>query len=174
MDNCIGIANLALTFLLVITAGIAARVGWSNLKILREQLKYNTLLTLLKELSDKDVRKSRALIHSTFLDNHKEIESTKQGVIEGTEQDLKDAIEVTISVMDRIGYFLLKGEPNLNKDAPEWIWEITGQMWHRVNWYVAYRKQTSKKYAMYFEELALDVRAQEHIEKPTVQLELEN
>ena len=113
------------TIALFIAAIVAACIARKNLEVLREQLKYNTFLTLLKELSDRDVRRSRALVHDTF-GNNKESESKKRQVLNGGGSHLKDAIEETISVLDRIGFFLLRGEPNLRKDAPEWIWEITG------------------------------------------------
>ena len=161
------------TIALFIAAGVAAWVGWKNLKILREQLKQNTFLVLLEELADEKGRKSRSLIFENF-SSPDTANNNKQRVRKDQETKLKDAIEEVISGLDRIGFFLLRGDPKLKEDAPEWIWEIAGQMWHRLNWYVEYRRQTSKKYAIYFEELANDARAQEYIEKPTVQQESDN
>jgi hypothetical protein len=120
----------------------------------RGQLKLNTFLTLLSELAESKYRSHRELIHREFPPTNT-ANSIKEGILSGNTgyDHIKNAIEETISSLDRIGFFLIKGDPRLKDDAPEWIWTITSQMWARTEWYVQHRKEDSRGYGKYFEEL---------------------
>ncbi len=121
---------------------------------MRKQLKLNTFLTLLVELAEKQARENRRLIFQ-HLPSSTQITNIQEGILrdESSVKRYRDAVEETISNLDRVGFFLIKGDPQLKDDAPEWIWTITSQMWARTEWYVRHRKEGSRGYGKYFEEL---------------------
>jgi hypothetical protein len=132
---------------------------------MREQLKLNTFLALLRELSEGEARKNRDIVFTELDPNKPNLQAIKDSIIEDFTsknhpevRHIKDAAEETIARLDRVGFFLLRGDPNLKKEAPEWIWTITSQMWERAEWYVRHRKQSHKGYAKYFEELHGEAR----------------
>ncbi|MBM4433234.1 MAG: hypothetical protein FJ025_04470 [Chloroflexi bacterium] len=151
--------NIGLTSGLVGAAIAAAVVGWHNLKILRKQFKLNTFLSLLSELGEEHSRQNRRLIFQ-HLPNSNKVTNIKEGIIRDNPdvQIYRDALEETIASLDRVAFFLLKGDPSLKDDAPVWIWTITSQMWERTEWYVSHRKKSHKGYGKYFEELAEEAR----------------
>ncbi len=161
-----GVANIILTSLLVATAGTALFLAWKNLGILRRQFRYNTFQVLLKELAEPQVRENRQTIFN-YLSPSEQITNNKEGIIKESigHKKQKEAIEETVSCLDRVGFFLLKGDPKLKDEAPEFIWEITSQMWARTEWYVSHRRQNSKQYGQYFEKLAKEAEERGYIEK---------
>ncbi len=78
------------------------------------------------------------------------------GIVEVYKQ-AKDAIEETIALLDRVGFFLLHGEDDrLPKDAPTSIWSISKGVYELVGDYVIDRqkKENIPHYGRYFIELA--------------------
>lgn len=75
-----------------------------------------------------------------------------------------DAFEVTISLFDRIGFFLLRGDRLLIKEAPLWIWDMTNGMWKYLGDYIENRQKNNngkeKNYGKYFKELVERLRRQ--------------
>ena len=160
------IANVILTTFLAAAAIVAAIFTWRNLKILRGQFRDNTFQVLLKELAEPQARKNRQTIFN-YLSSSEQITNNKEGIIK-ERIDLKrckEAIEETVSCLDRVGFFLLKGDPKLKDEAPEFIWEITLQMWTRTEWYVSHQRQSSKQYGQYFEKLNKEAEERVYIEK---------
>jgi len=159
------IASIILTALLVIAAFLAAFFGWKNLLVIRRQLKLNTFLELLRELAEERIRNNREWVFK-HLSTNNQIADLKDSILqnEPTLKIHKDAIEETISCLDRLGFFLLKGDPDLKDEAPDWIWTITSQMWVRTKWYVEYRGETSKHYGEYFKRLAEEAEKRGYIE----------
>ena len=160
------LAQTVLTGLLMAAAVAAAIVGWKNLRILRGQFRQNTFLSLLRELSEENARKNRQLIFQN-LPSSSQVTNIKAGILrdDPSIQRYKDAIEETVSCLDRVGFFLLKEDPKLKDEAPKFIWEITSQMWARTEWYVSHRRQVSKEYGKYFEKLNKEAEKQGYIDK---------
>lgn len=79
----------------------------------------------------------------------------------------KEAFENTISLFDRMGFFLLKGDASLREEAPVWVWDITNNMWEYLGDYIenrqAMKERRDKNHAKYFKDLA--IIAKEKIEK---------
>jgi len=155
------VANVVLTSLLAAAAITAAILAWHNLIILRRQLKLNMYLSLLRELSEGEARKNRNLVFTELDPNKPNPQAIIDNIIEeftsknrSKVRHINEAVEETIARLDRVGFFLLRGDPSLEDEAPEWIWTITSQMWKRAEWYVRYRKQSHKGCAKHFEELA--------------------
>lgn len=165
-------ANIILISLLVATAIDASGIALYHLKEIRKQNKLNAFLAILKELAEPETRMNRGLV--SLLHNEKcknpnkynqdldaiknyyhaiprKYDTTSGKPPEPTEY--KYAIEATVSNLDRVGFFLVKYYPELKDEAPEFIWEITTQMWAKTEWFVSYRRQTSKEYGRYFEKL---------------------
>jgi len=71
---------------------------------------------------------------------------------------LRDAFEETIVCFDKIGFFLLRGDPRLRDEAPVWIWTITKQMWEKLDAYVKYQQNNQHTYGQYFEELSREAQ----------------
>jgi len=69
----------------------------------------------------------------------------------------REAFEDTIALFDRLGFFLLRGDSLLRKEAPLWIWDMTNDMWEYLGDYIKNRQKHSgdkeKNYAKYFGEL---------------------
>ena len=159
------VANLIFTILLTLAAITAAYFTWHNLKILRGQFRDNTFQILLKELAEPSARENRQLIFQ-HLSPSQQLTDTKTRILRGTSsyERHRGAIEETVSCLDRLGFFLLKGDPKLKDEAPEFIWEITSQMWTRTEWYVSHRRQSSKQYGQYFEGLNKEAEERGYIE----------
>jgi hypothetical protein len=159
--NTIAIVNACIAFSLLAAAIAATIIGWKNLKIIRKQFKLNTLLELIRELSAGEGRDNRELVIRELDPQKTNLQDVKNSIIayferkEHTEiRDIKEAVEETIARLDRIGFFLLKGDPTLKNEAPEWIWTITSKIWIRTEWYVTYREKSHRGYAKYFKDLA--------------------
>jgi len=83
----------------------------------------------------------------------------------------REAIEETIACFDKTGFFLLGSPPKLKvdsklkKEAPDWLWSITSDMWNILDNYVkdvregsvqrAVKAETEARadYGKYFEKL---------------------
>jgi hypothetical protein len=175
--NTIALVNAVFTFLLFIAAGVAAFLAWRNLGVLREQNRRNTFLILLNELAEKDSRNDRAIIHGRIHPEHsttpkehaRYLEILVERGREGKDIEVKDAIEETIARLDRVGFFLLRGDPRLKDEAPEGMWTITSQMWQKLGDYVKLRQETHEGYGKYFEELAEEYRKRKQQEAPKCQ-----
>jgi len=163
--NTIALVSAGFTLLLVVAAFLAAIVGWKNLKIIRKQFKLNTLLELIRELSAGEGRENRGLVIKELDPEKPNLQAIKTSIIAYFESGkhteilyIKEATEETIARLDRIGFFLLKGDPTLKNEAPEWIWTITSKIWKRTEWYVTYREKSHRGYAKYFKELAVEAK----------------
>ncbi len=83
-----------------------------------------------------------------------------QGLVSDSEDRVKvaqDAIEETIALLDRVGYFLLHGKDEmLARDAPTSIWAISKNMNDVIGDYLIDRQTNGKDphYGKYFVELA--------------------
>ncbi|MDD4875524.1 MAG: hypothetical protein PHQ86_00100 [Dehalococcoidales bacterium] len=142
---------------------LAVFVAWKQLGSINKHNRHAIFLQLLKELGERDKRKSRRLIlelyEETNLKDIKEIigDSKKHyyRIKNGRTSidEYRDAIEETISFLDRLSYFLIKGGNEFIKDAPIWIWTITSQMYEKTDWYIDFREKTHPGYVKYFKEL---------------------
>ena len=141
VDPLLTALTVVLTAILAAGAIVAAIIARHNLKILRGQFRDNTFQILLKELAEPSSRENRQLIFQ-HLSPSQQLTDTKTRILRGTSsyERHRCAIEETVSCLDRLGFFLLKGDPKLKDEAPEFIWEITSQMWTRTEWYVLHRR----------------------------------
>lgn len=156
--------NTIAMFVLAGLAIVGGVLAYKNITVLREQHRRNTFLTLLHELAEGRERDNRAKIHeyikreaSGSPSEHARyveawIEHGRRG--ERGSVRLKDAIEETIGCLDRVGFFLMRGDPLLRVEAPVWIWTITHEMWEKLGDYVKLRQTTHYGYGQYFEKLA--------------------
>jgi hypothetical protein len=165
IDYCL--ANLANIFTIAL-AGAAIFAGWlafKNLGVLKEQQRMNTLLKLIDQMSSQRERDNRGVVHSLWEDKEwisglMKITNIGQRIAKliddahHLEQERardkgariiirkKEAIEETISCLDKVGFFLLghppklKVDPKLRDEAPTWIWSITLDMWNELGDYV--------------------------------------
>jgi len=71
----------------------------------------------------------------------------------------RDAFEEVISLFDRVGFFLLRGDSQLIGEAPRGVWDMTVSMWKYVGDYVENRQKAEGgqhvNYGCYFGQLAL-------------------
>jgi hypothetical protein len=114
------VANVVLTSLLAAAAIAAAILAWHNLIILRRQPKLNMYLSLLRELSEGEARKNRDLVFTELDPNKPNLQAIKDNIIEeftsknrSEVRHINEAVEETIARLDRVGFFLLRGDPSL-------------------------------------------------------------
>jgi hypothetical protein len=160
-------ANIC-TIVLAAAAIVAGFLAWRNLGFLREQHRRNTFLSLMNEISNERARENREIIHECVKPNAegqypREIpELMVFNVVSWGRQvgakDVKDAIEETVSCLDKIGFFLLRGDPKLKNEAPVSIWMITSEMWEKLGGYVKEAQNKQGGYGKYFEELANEAK----------------
>jgi len=163
-DN-INIADIILTALLVIAAIFAGYLAWRNLHFLRKQQRHNTFLSLMNELSSESLRKNLEIINFCM-----EPDANGQYLAEipinriwsllplGIGQQIgaagvTNSIEEIVSCLDKVGFFLLQGDPKLKDEAPMRIWAITNEMWEKLSAYVKHQQKNHYSYGQYFERL---------------------
>ena len=160
-------ANIS-TIVLAAAAIVAGFLAWRNLGFLREQLRRNTFLSLMNEISSERARENREIIHECVKPDAygqfpREIPDLMVFNIPWGRQvggkDVRDAIEDTVSCLDKIGFFLLRrGDPKLKSEAPLLIWTITSEMWEKLGGYVKEAQNRQNGYGKYFEELANEAK----------------
>lgn len=161
--------NTANTCTIVLaSAAIAAGIlAWRNLGVLREQHRRNTFLSLMNEISNERARENREIIHECIKPDADGRYPTKIPELRvfnlswGRQigaKGIKDAIEETVSCLDKVGFFLLRGDPRLKGEAPVSIWTITSQMWEKLGRYVKEGQNRQNSYGRYFEELANEAK----------------
>ena len=158
------LAATIFTGILVITAIVGAYFAVRNLSVIREQNRRNTFLALLTELAQPETRANREKVYQSLkIESDLNqialitgiIEHGRESGREDPEKTLQIAIESTISCMDRIGFFLQHGgDEKLKEEAPDWIWDITIDIWDRVGSYVSHIQKTKPSHGKYFRELA--------------------
>lgn len=160
-----------LTTILAIISAIAistlASVSFSQLRSLRKQMSFNTVLKLMDDLDDEQARKDREIIYrlsnkgDDFLRNMEALPIEEDIIIkiatDVTERNTRYALERTIKNLDKISFVLLKGYGK-KEEAPIWIWDRALAMWSRLEPFVRYVRQQPgrENYAIYFEALAKD------------------
>jgi len=160
------------TIALVIIAATAAYFAWRDIRTSREQSRRNTFLALLNELALPRSRDNRAKIHEEIkpMSGKKYNEyDVRIWIVHGRAGEkkaerIKEAIEETISCLDRLGFFLLRGDSKMKDEAPEWIWTIAKEMWGPLGAYVKYQQKRHRGWGRYFEELAS--QADNFLKKP--------
>ena len=159
--------DITTTLAIISTVALStlAGVSFSQLRSLRKQMSFNTVLQLMDGLDDEQARKDREIIYRLsgkgdwILSNMEAIPIEEDTIMkiatEVTERNTRYALERTIKNLDKVGFVLLKGRGKKN-EAPIWIWERALAMWCRLEPFVKYvRNQPGRKnYAIYFEELA--------------------
>ena len=146
-----------------------ASVSFSQLRSLRKQVSFNTVLKLMDDLDDEQARKDREIIYrlsgkgEDFLRNMEALPIEEDIIIkiatDVTERNTRYALERTIKNLDKIGFVLLKGHGR-KKEAPVWIWERALAMWSRLEPFIRYvrTRPGRKNYAIYFEALAKEAK----------------
>ena len=153
------------TIILAIAAITGGALAYKNINVLREQHRRNTFLSLMNDLSSESARKNRKIIHMcmepdangqypTEIPTNRIWSLMPWGIGEQIGMvGVTNAIEETVSCLDRVGFFLLRGDTKLKDEAPVQIWTITSEMWERLGAYVKYQQQTHYTWGKYFEEL---------------------
>jgi hypothetical protein len=149
---------------LVIIAIIGIYIAYKNISILREQNRSNTFLTLMAEISGQVARDNRQIIHNSLKNLKQELivdnikyYTSKDGYTDSWDGRVAHAFEETIVMFDRLGFFLLRGDPKLIDEAPTWLWDITSEMWDNLGEYVDWVQKNESgryNYGKYFKKLA--------------------
>jgi hypothetical protein len=146
-------------------AVITVFITWLQINGLKKTYTYELFSRLLKELSNDECRKDRAII-SRISESHKPSIKSMISVIEneGTSTNYlpEMAIDRTIPRLDRIGYFILGDNNKLSLDPPPaWLWDIIESTYKQSNFWIQYRKSPdsgkyySPHYGRYFERIHL-------------------
>lgn len=158
------------TIILAIAAIAAGFLAWRNLGVLREQYRRNTFLSLMNDLSTESARRNRAIINLCMTPDANGQYLAEIPIIRvwslmplgiGSQigsAEVINAIEDTVSCLDKVGFFLLRGDSRLKDEAPVWIWTITNEMWEKLGAYVKARQNRQSNYGKYFEELANEAK----------------
>ena len=157
------------TFVLALAAIIGAILALKNLYILREQHRRNTFLNLINEISNERGRENRAIIHECIkpdglwpppeeIPEHRVVSIPWMDLRQIGSLRLRGAFEETIVCFDKVGFFLLRGDPRLRDEAPVWIWTITKQMWEKLGAYVKCQQNNQHTYGQYLEELSREAQ----------------
>lgn len=153
------------TITLAIAAIIGGILAYKNINILRDQYRHNTFLSLMDDLSSESARKNREIINMCMKPDANGQYPAKIPIHEvwslmtwGIGQqigsvDVINSIEETVGCLDKVGFFLLRGDTKLKDEAPIWIWEITYEMWGKLSNYVKTKQLSHYAFAKYFEEL---------------------
>jgi hypothetical protein len=111
-DKWSGVTAL-FTGLLVIAAIAGGYIAYRNIRVLREQHRWNTFLNLINEISNERARYNRALIHSIIQPDSiwpppEEIPKNmvfSHPSLRGTgSEDLEAAVQETIVSFDKVGF----------------------------------------------------------------------
>ncbi len=153
------------TIILAIAAIIGGILAYKNINILREQHRRNTFLSLMNDLSSEGARKNREIINVCMTPDENgqylakipinRIWSLMPLGIGGQigMAGVTNAIEETVNCLDKVGFFLLRGDSKLKKEAPLGVWTITNEMWDKLGNYVNNRQQSNCAWGQYFKEL---------------------
>src|SRR4030042_139524 len=142
----------------VIALGISAGVGylsWRNRDESRKARDYSVMLRILDEIDNDKARKDREYIYALADRGRIDFNDIPE-VLDQIGQERVHSIERTINAIDNAGFFLKTGYSSYTK-TPQWIWEMTNEMWKRLEPFVNYfRTQPGRRkgYAEYFEQLA--------------------
>jgi hypothetical protein len=161
---------LSLTLFIVILTGLGVIVAWNQLTSLNAHQRRDTFMRLLGEMTSKEARANRAILHQNIPNSSQltpsvtikaYVDAGRDNNATSDQKELKDAIEETIVLIDRIGYFLLR-DPSLIDKAPGWVWTITAHMWQKLGEYVKYREvqEQSSEWGKYFKALAVEANKQ--------------
>lgn len=160
------------TIILALAAIVGGFFAYRNIQILREQHRRNTFQALLAEITGQIARRNREIIHHEFKGREKKHWlSIMRNYTEHMqdpeywEATVKEAIEATIVDMDKLGYFLMRGDPKLIDEAPIWIWTIVSDMWEYLGVLIKHKQGKSLGYAKYFEALVQEAKKRQG--KPT-------
>lgn len=153
------------TIILAIAAIIGGILAYININILREQHRRNTFLSLISNLSSESARKNREIINFCMTPDTNGHYLTEipvntiwslmpLGIGEQIGMaGVTNAIEETVNCLDKVGFFLLRGDPKLKKEAPLGVWTITNEMWGKLSNYVNNRQRSNYAWGKYFKEL---------------------
>ena len=153
------------TIILAIAAIIGGILAYKNINVLREQHRRNTFLGLMNDLSSESARKNRKIINVCMTPDENgqylteipihttwSLMSLSIGEQIGGE-GVTNAIEETVDCLDKVGFFLLRGDSKLKKEAPLGVWTITNEMWDKLSNYVNNRQRSNCAWGKYFKEL---------------------
>ncbi len=168
-------ANIA-TSILALFAIIGAIFAVKNLWTLRKKYRYDILVSLTDQISLREERRNRAKIHSAWArSNWKndadvgnkifllfqdvwEAERNRADISE-EKKELKDAIEETVACLDKIGYFIMGRDKELQKETPIQIWSIADDMWDKLGAFVDKRHEhRGEIWATYFKKLGQEAK----------------
>ncbi len=166
------ILSTVINGVLAVAAIVAGVYAYKNLRVLRERRRYDILVSLINQINDKHERRNRATIHKTWKtkrweekgrnDVGKQILDLMDRVWKAQEErtepdredvEIKDAIEETVACLDKVGFFLMKGNSKIQNEAPIQIWSIADDMWKKMGSFVEKRHKRREVWGTYFEEL---------------------
>ncbi len=165
MISYLTIAAAIGTIILAIAAIIGGILAYKNINILREQHRRNTFLSLMDDLSSESARKNREIVNVCMTpdENGQYLAEIPRNRIWSLMPlgiggqigmaGVTNAIEQTVNCLDKVGFFLLRGDSKLKNEAPLGVWTITSEMWERLGAYVKHQQQTHSGWGKYFEEL---------------------
>jgi hypothetical protein len=162
--------------LTMIFAGLAAVfTGWLactayiELKHIREQMELEAFKSILKEMSDPEVRMDRGIVKENIKRNTKattikryidRVRSMRnENDLEKNKNDnrlrIGQAIERTIVSLDRIGFIVIGDSNKIKTKPPKWVWMMAREYWERLGEWVIYRQETEgSSHGIYFQKLA--------------------
>ncbi len=147
------IVSLVISAFAFIVSGIVAFIQWKNRDESRRTRDINVMLRIFETMDSDEFRADRAYIYALGRDND-DWKDIPQLINRIGESRVKQ-VERVISKFDSIGYFILYGFSH-KQEIPQWIFEITSEMWKRLNPLIMYfRKLEGRQngYALYFERL---------------------
>lgn len=157
MAEAMNISAIATLVLAVATIALVI-VAYRQVRAIRRQLTFNTILRIMKELGCDEARQDRDLVYTKVKEG-----ADPQSVswAEEDKEGMAKAIERSAIRLDRAAYFLLKDKA-AKKEAPDWIWEITFHMWRLLKPFIRYSRElhTRKLYVVYFEQLGEEAERQ--------------
>jgi hypothetical protein len=154
---------------LIITIGTVAYFMFRETRATNKHNRMNTLLSLLQELGEPQSRHNREMIYDKVKrdGDEKDIKrSARTWATDGKytsdpfEKSIKEAIEEVTNCLDRVGFCLIGGDPKLKREAPEWIWTVTYDMWGRLGDLIKEERITHPFYGKNFEELYKEAERQ--------------
>jgi hypothetical protein len=158
-----------LSAVLIITIGTVAYFIFRETRATNKRNRMNTLLTLLQELGEPQSRHNREIIYDKVkrYGDEKDIKrSARTWAVDSKytsdsfEKSMKAAIEDVTDCLDRLGFYLMRVDPQLKRETPEWIWTIAQDMWSRLGDFIKEERLTHPFYGKYFEELHKEAEKQ--------------
>jgi hypothetical protein len=154
---------------LIIAIGTVAYFIFRETGAANKRNRMNTWLSLLQELGEPQSRHNREMIYDKVKrdNNEKDIKRSARTwatdskyTSDPFEKSMKEAIEEFTSCLDRVGFCLIGGDPKLKREAPEWIWTVTYDMWGRLGDLIKEERITRPFYGKNFEELYKEAERQ--------------